>query len=61
MIEKHYFVRQAATLLGMAKATKDPVKAAELLSKAADLDERATKPDQAPFVPALQDPPPQDE
>ena len=55
MIGKDYFLRQAATLLRMAKTTKDPIVSVELLSKAADLEERATKDNQAPFVPALRD------
>ena len=37
MIGKEYFVRQAAVLFGMAKATMDPKISAALLDKAADL------------------------
>jgi hypothetical protein len=37
MIGKEYFVRQAAILFGLAKATKDPKISAALLEKAADL------------------------
>ena len=41
MIGKEYFARQAMTLLRLAKATKDPAVSAELLSKAADLEQKA--------------------
>ena len=37
MIGKEYFVRQAAILFGLAKATRDPKISAALLEKAADL------------------------
>jgi hypothetical protein len=37
VIGKEYFVRQAAILFGMAKATRDPEISAALLDKAADL------------------------
>ena len=37
MIGKEYFVRQAAILFGLAKATTDPKISAALLDKAADL------------------------
>ena len=37
MIGKQYFVRQAAILFGLAKATTDPKISAALLDKAADL------------------------
>ena len=37
MIEKQYFVRQAAILFGIAKATKDPKISAALMDKAADI------------------------
>ena len=37
MIGKQYFVRQAAIMFGLAKATKDPKISAALLDKAADL------------------------
>jgi hypothetical protein len=59
MIGREYFARQAETLLRMAKTVKDPALSAELLSKAADLEERAAKDDQNPFVPALRDLPEQ--
>ena len=41
MIGQEYFARQAMTLLRLARATKDPAVSAELLSKAADLEEKA--------------------
>jgi len=41
MIGREYFARQAMTLLQLARATKNPAISAELLSKAADLDEKA--------------------
>jgi hypothetical protein len=41
MIDRDYFVRQATTLLRMARVVRDPAISAELLSKAADLDARA--------------------
>jgi hypothetical protein len=41
MIGREYFTRQAMTLLRLARATRDPAISAELLSKAADLDEKA--------------------
>ena len=37
MIGKQYFVRQAAILFGIAKATKDPKISAALMDKAADI------------------------
>jgi hypothetical protein len=37
VIGKEYFMRQAATLFGLAKATRDPEISAALLDKAADL------------------------
>jgi hypothetical protein len=41
MIGREYFVRQALTLLRMAKTVRDPAVSAELLSKAATFDEKA--------------------
>jgi hypothetical protein len=41
MIGRDYFVRQAMTLLRMARTVKDPAVSAELLSKAAAFDEKA--------------------
>ena len=43
MISKAYFVRQAAILFGLAKATTDPRISAALLDKAAEL--QGNKPD----------------
>ena len=40
MIDKAYFVRQATTLLRMARVVKDPRVAAVLANKAADLKAR---------------------
>ena len=37
MIEKAYFVRQAAIVFWIAKATKDPKMSAALMDKAADV------------------------
>jgi hypothetical protein len=37
---KNYFVQQAASLLRLAKETRDPELAATLLAKAADLNEK---------------------
>ncbi len=41
MIGRDYLARQALTLLKMAKITRDPAVAAELASKAADLNSRS--------------------
>jgi hypothetical protein len=41
MIGREYFVRQAATLLRMARTVKDPALSAKLLSKAATYEEKA--------------------
>lgn len=46
MIGKQYFVRQAAILFGIAKATKDPKISAALMDKAADLKSKVDRPDQ---------------
>ena len=51
MIGREYFTRQAMTLLQLARATKDPAISAELLSKAADLDEKAEGAAEAPQSP----------
>jgi hypothetical protein len=37
VIGKEYFVRQAAILFGIAKATRDPKLSAALMDKAADI------------------------
>jgi len=44
VIGKEYFVRQAAILLGLSKATTDPKISAALLDKAADLKLQVDKP-----------------
>ena len=53
--EKEYFVRQAAILFGLAKATTDPKISAALLDKAADLklqvDEPGAPPNSKPLAP----------
>ncbi len=55
MLSRHYFVRQATTLLKFAKSTTNPQLAAVLIEKAADLksqvDESSTTPDSIPQVP----------
>jgi hypothetical protein len=62
MIGKQYFVRQAAILFGIAKATKDPKISGALLDKAADLklkvdEPGATTPDLTPIQPDVEPPP----
>ena len=44
MIGKHYFTRQATTLLMLAKSTTDANVAAALIDKAADLKSRFDEP-----------------
>jgi hypothetical protein len=44
VIGKQYFVRQAAILFGIAKATKDPKMSAALMDKAADLKSKVDGP-----------------
>jgi hypothetical protein len=60
VIGKQYFVRQAAIMFGIAKATKDPKISAALMDKAADLkskiDEPAAPLDLAPLVPDIEPP-----
>jgi hypothetical protein len=53
VIGKEYFVRQAAILLGLAKATRDPKISAALLDKAADLKSQLDGPtiDRSPRAP----------
>ena len=48
MIGKAYFVRQAAILFGLAKATQDPKISAALMEKAADLKLRVNEPKSSP-------------
>ena len=61
MIGKQYFVRQAAILFGIAKATKDPKISAALLDKAADLKSKVDGPgaplDLIPLAPDIEPPP----
>ena len=58
MVGRHYFVRQAATLLRFARSTSDPQLAAALVEKAADLksqvDETIPPPDPSPRAPDVQ-------
>ena len=60
MIGKEYFMRQAAILFGLAKATTDPKISAALLDKAADLklqvDEPGASPDLTPIAPDIERP-----
>ena len=53
VIGKEYFVRQAAILLGLAKATKDPKISAALLDKAADLNLQVGEPGAPPHSTTL--------
>ena len=48
VIGKEYFVRQAAILFGLAKATTDPKISAALLDKAADIKLRVDEPGAPP-------------
>jgi hypothetical protein len=61
VIGKQYFVRQAAILFGIAKATKDPKISAALMDKAADLkskvDELGAPLDLTPLAPDIEPPP----
>lgn len=60
MIGKAYFVRQAAILFGLAKATHDPKISAALMEKAADLKLRGNEPeasrDLTPQAPDIEPP-----
>jgi hypothetical protein len=60
VIGKQYFVRQAAILFGLAKATTDPKISAALLDKAADLklqvDEPGAPRNATPLVPDIEPP-----
>ena len=60
MIGKQYFVRQAAILFGIAKATKDPQMSAALMDKAADIkskvDELGAPRDLTPLAPDVEPP-----
>jgi hypothetical protein len=61
VIGKQYFVRQAAILFGIAKATKDPKISAALMDKAADIkskvDEAGATLDLTPAAPDIEPPP----
>jgi hypothetical protein len=50
LVGKLYFVRQAATLLRLARSTSDPQVAAAFVEKASDLSSKA---DEAPPAPDL--------
>jgi hypothetical protein len=58
VISKEYFVRQAAILFGIAKATKDPKMSAALLDKAADIKSKVDEPgeprDLTPLAPDIE-------
>ena len=58
VIDKEYFVRQAAILFGLAKATTDPKISAALLDKAAELqvDKQGAMPDVTPLAPDVEPP-----
>jgi hypothetical protein len=58
VIGKEYFMRQAAILLGMAKATTDPKISAALLDKAAELqvDKPSARRDLTPLAPDVEPP-----
>ena len=60
VIGKQYFVRQAAILFGIAKATKDPKMSAALMDKAADIkskvDELGAPPELTPLAPDIEPP-----
>ena len=61
VIGKQYFVRQAAILFGIAKATKDPKISAALMDKAADLKSKVDGPgaplDLTSLAPDIEPPP----
>jgi len=44
MVAREYLLKQAMTLFRLAKSVKDPSLSAGLLSKAADLEEKASQP-----------------
>jgi hypothetical protein len=60
VIAKAYFVRQAAIVFGIAKATKDPKMSAALMDKAADLkskvDGQEPPRDLTPLAPDIEPP-----
>lgn len=56
MLGREYLIKQATTLFRLSKAIKDPVVSAELLTKAAELEERARQDTPVPLVtPAIKD------
>jgi hypothetical protein len=55
VIGKAYFVRQAAILFSLAKATKDPKISAALMEKAADLKLRVDNPVSCDLTPPAPD------
>ena len=55
VIDKEYFVRQAAILFGLAKATTDPKISAALLDKAADLKWQVDEPGAPNLTPLATD------
>jgi hypothetical protein len=58
MVAREYLLKQAMTLFRLAKTVKDPSLSAGLLSKAADLEEKASNAAPPPLVtPALKDQP----
>ena len=59
MIGYNYLSRQAKMLLRLANSVKSPDLAAELVAKAADLEERAVEApgERPPIAPILTDPP----
>ena len=59
VIGKEYFMRQAAILFGLAKATTDPKISAALVDKAADIKSRLDEPgppDSTPLAPRVEPP-----
>jgi hypothetical protein len=60
VIGKQYFLRQAAILFGIAKATKDPNLSAALMDKAADIKSKVYEPaaprDLSPRPPGIEPP-----
>jgi len=61
MAGREYFIKQATALLRLAKVVNDPALSAELITKAADLEEKALEAGdrhQPPITPAMLDEPP---
>lgn len=59
MASREYFIKQARALLSLAKAVNNPALAAELVTKAADLEEKSIAARQEPLLvtPAIKDQP----